>query len=218
MCGLYKNLVQLSELEGEDSRSLKPGSLISVYEGSQTEAGKKEIIDLVQRRIFLEELAGIKNLIEVIEAKHRLVTSENIKNVPEKDLPKVQESNKGIFRILRSHIRKLLFEGERPIISTSPELLEVAEKLKLLRTTENEMHESEVSSIINRWVGTLIKWDIERALESQETESIWELLGQVNQKELTAYITNDEEIQEILEKVGDAVCWSTDMMTSLLSK
>ena len=148
-------------------------------------------------------------MVEIIEAKASLAaySPEDIKT---------REQNQRTQLSLKTKIKLLLFDGERPIVNIRRDLLQARDKI-LQRNQEDETRDSEITGIINRWVGTLIKWDIERAVECGEVEEVWELLEQMQERQLNGYITNDEEIQEILAKIGDTICYSPDLISSLLS-
>jgi len=167
----------------------------------------------------LEELKGLKSLIEVIELRETLLeVMEQLSHEGRREEAiQLKQKRDHYSNIMRDHLLNLLFLGKQPIINFDPVLLNAREKI-LPKTEEDSTHESEISEIRNVWVATLLQWEIERALESKHVEQVWELLDEVIKQGLDAFIRDDGEIKEILSTVADAACCSPELMESLLDK
>lgn len=174
--------------------------------------GKKEIQVLVQKFILFEELEGFKRLIQIIEIRDSVLSAEKERITEEQ----FREKNRENFMLLKDYISKLLFEGESPIVNENKQLKDA--KVHILPKTEDDsIRDSEISRIRSIFVGKLVIWDIERALQSGDIESVWQLLEEIKVRELEKFMQNQSDIQEMLSKIADVVCASPDIMRNVLS-
>jgi hypothetical protein len=158
--------------------------------------GKNQIKDKIQLFSLLEELEGLKKLIQLIQTEE----SANID-----------------YEKLKALINSLLFENNIPLINED-EKLRTARENVLGQTAENQRRYEEIEAVRERWVAKIVIWDIQRAIQTHDTESVWLLLDQIENKRICKYIPNQEDLQEILSKIADSISCSPDIMFAVLNQ
>jgi len=214
---LYQYIVKYAESEEmKEMSKMKPAMQIYEEENKMeiSETGKQNIKEIAEREILYKELKGIKLLIETIELNNSIKYEEQ---KSKEIMPDYYENQQKRCSVLKSNIRVLLFETERPIVNILSEEIKEFDHEKSLGA-EYIQHDEELQKIATLFVGSLIKWDIDRAIIAEDYESVWEFLNEVMSRELTGYIMNDNEIKDILQIVGDVACWSPDIISSLIQK
>ncbi len=161
-------------------------------------------------------MKGLRALVETIELKHSIsILAERESQHPAMDeLLKVRTDRARLNGELLFQINVLLFDGKRPIVCEGDELREAQ---RALLGEEDRAREEKLVEIIKKWTGRLIEWEVEAAIECGKIDEVWTTLEAVYNRGITEYIGEKEEVQEILRRVGDAVCCSPDMMSSILN-
>lgn len=173
-------------------------------------------MEQIERMLLIQELEGLKLLVEVIETKHSAMQMEKARREGDpEEVPYERHKIQELYARLQDSIKELLFVNNRPIVSYPAELQEAQIQI-MPQPAEDDHKDSEVTEIIYKWVGILIQWDIERALKADDISSVWTLLHEIPKAGLDVYLKASDNTQSILALLAEAACYSPEIMQSLL--